>query len=229
MQSFHLYLLAATVLGIIPLFFRMNSVFKYLSNLIVMPYTVIHELCHSIMTFSTFGKVKGIQLFADSSGLAFSSTGSSISRFLTTLAGYTGSSLISIVFAHWIYTGNPNFVFYTYMAFSLIAFLLIQNIYGFLYMGLFNALCIYVLWAEQLHLIDHVAMYLTSILLVQSLLFSFTILRLSLRDKHNAGDATSLWQQTHIPAVLWGGFFFLFSCVCVYYVALNYIFAGSPH
>lgn len=228
MPYFQFYLLAAILLGVIPLFFRLNPIINYLSNVIVMPYTVIHELCHSMMTFCTFGKVKGIQLFANSSGLAFSSTGSSLSRFLTTFAGYTGSSLISVLFTHWIYTNNPAYVFYTYMAFSFITFLLIRNIYGFLYMGGFNAFCIYLLWAGQIHWIDHVAMYLTSVMIVQSLLFSFTILRLSKQDKHNAGDATALWNQTKIPTLFWGLFFFLFSCACVYYLAVTYIFAGSP-
>ena len=226
MDYFNYYLIAAVLLGLLPLFHRFHPVTRYISNVIVMPYTVIHELCHSFMTFITFGKVGGIQLFADSSGVAFSSTGSRLSRFLTTFAGYTGSSLISILFAHWIYTARPDYVFYTYMAFSIIVLLLIRNIYGFLYIGSFNAICGYLLWSGQLQWISHIAMYLTSVMIVQAVMFSFTILRLSKQDKHNAGDATSLWQQTKIPTLFWGLFFFLFSCACLYHIATKYVFGG---
>lgn len=222
LDVFYYYLGGALVLMLLPFFLRVSTGFRIISNVLAMPNTLVHEICHALATFFTFGRVHGIHLYANTAGKAFSSTGSWLSRIITVLAGYTGSSVISVLFVHFIFNGDMRFVIYTYMFFSVLTLIWIRNGYGFVYTFIFNAFCGYMLWKQYTVYLEHLAMYLTAILIVHSLYSSYVILLLSWR-KEPAGDAESMRNHTKLPTLFWGLFFFGFSIGCTYYIITQYL------
>lgn len=59
--------------------------------------------------------------------------------------------------------------------------------------------------------------------LVQSIVSAFVILKLSVTDRRNAGDATNLAKFTFIPTLVWGTLFFVQSIIAASYIFKSYL------
>lgn len=57
---------------------------------------------------------------------------------------------------------------------------------------------------------------------VQSIISAFVILKLSVTDRKNAGDATNLANITFIPTLVWGTLFFVQSIGAASYIVKTY-------
>lgn len=71
-------------------------------------------------------------------------------------------------------------------------------------------------------LLIHISILLSCMVLMQSIISAFVILKLSVTDRRNAGDATNLARFTFIPTLVWGALFFVQSLVAATYIVKEY-------
>ncbi|WP_416150595.1 M50 family metallopeptidase [Salipaludibacillus sp. HK11] len=172
--------------------------------------TMVHETGHAIAAILTGGRVKSISLFSNTGGLAITSHQGVIGRVITILAGYPTASLFSVLYVYALSEGLFNYIAMT-LAVILIYNLIfwVRNIIGWVWI-LSVLVVLYFLYTN--HFWDAFEISLTVIglsLLIQAFLSTWVIIAMSIKNKHQAGDATLLASTTKIPAVLWGGIFFL--------------------
>ncbi|NRF96122.1 M50 family metallopeptidase [Paenibacillus frigoriresistens] len=186
--------------------------------------TLIHEASHCLIALLFSGKVHSISLFSDTSGVATVSTRNWLSRVLVSYAGYTGSSSAAIGLYFALFKGRYELILISFILLLIVCLLFwIRNLYGFIWTISFVCIIGFIVYKDFSILILHVSFLLSAIVLAQSVSSSFIILKLSLRDSKNAGDATSLANATFIPAQLWGLLFFVQSLYSAYYIFEHFI------
>lgn len=181
-------------------------------------YTLFHEFGHAFVSKLTGGHIEKIELFHNTEGIAWSSNPFWLGRVLTGLAGYTFASGIAYLFLYMIDKELYNYVFI--ILFSVISFSLlfwVRNMYGLLW----SITILGLLWAlvglENQMLTENILFLITSIILIESIVSSFVIFKLSFSQPFNAGDATLLWKSViFIPAPIWGALFLVQSLMFGY-------------
>jgi hypothetical protein len=204
------YIIATIIIAFIP----------YVRSVTGTIHTLIHESGHALAALFTSGKVYSISLFANTGGVAYTGSRSWISSIVVGYAGYTFASLISFLSFYLISNGKFLILFYSFVSLALINLLLwVRNAFGILWLFLYLVGCSLLMY-YQLSFLKEVMVYLlSSVILVQSILASFTILLLSIKNTSRAGDALLLQKLTYIPAFIWGLLFFsqsLFSTYCIF-------------
>lgn len=172
-------------------------------------YTVFHEFGHALVSKLTGGHIEKIELFHNSEGVAWSSNRFWLGRVLTGLAGYPFASAISYLFLYLIDKQMYNYVYVILL--SIIVFSLIfwvRNIYGLLW----SVTAVGLLWGlanlENTLIIENILFLIIAVVVVEAIISSFTIFKLSIYQPFNAGDATLLWKSIiFIPAPIWGALF----------------------
>lgn len=163
------------------------------------------------MAVLTFGKVEKIELFANTEGTAWSTSRFWIGRVLTSLAGYPAASATAFLFLYLISNQNYFYVFVIIvfvMVFSLIFW--IRNFYGAFWVITFTATFVTLIWYGNQTLNENILLFITSIILVESVFSAFDILKLSFMKPTDAGDTTNLWKSIiFIPSPVWGILFFV--------------------
>ncbi|MBP3950788.1 M50 family metallopeptidase [Halalkalibacter suaedae] len=208
------YIIIACVISFIPI---LRTIFGSY-------HTLIHETGHAIIAIITRGNVRSISLFSNTEGVAHTSYRSWFGGVITSYFGYTFATLFTISSFFLIYHHH-----YTALSYCLIVlatinlFLWVRNTYGILWLICFLSLMIFIEYNQLLTFRIHFLTLLSSILLVQSLLSSFIIFRLSIVHSKGAGDATSLNKLTAIPTLLWGLLFFVQALYGTYFVITNYL------
>lgn len=199
-----LYLLGAAIL----------TRFIPFSNWFRMLDTMIHEFGHAIATLFASGQVRRIELYADHSGVTYSLVAAGWSHFFVALAGYTSASLFSIAmffsYSRWRHT--TGIVIITILA-LLSAVLFVRNNYGLIWLFIFIAINIFMLFLGE-KILSFYYLLLSFLCLEESVMGPITLLVAAITSPNQAGDATSLANITGIPAVLWALFFLAFSILC---------------
>ena len=214
---FNIRIFIAFVLSNIPLInsfikgnARVSKVIHALGMSVAICNTMVHETCHSLMAILTGGRIKGVSLSSDTSGLAETTSNSRIARILVSYAGYTGSSLVAVGLFYLLYLGNYEWIIYFFILLSAINWLFwVRNLFGFLWLTAFIGMMVFFLYKDFEVLLVHISILLTCMVLVQSIVSAFVILKLSVTDRRNAGDATNLAKFTFIPTLFWGTLFFV--------------------
>lgn len=180
--------------------------------------TLIHEVGHALIAKFTFGEVEKIELFADTSGVAWSSSRFWIGRVLTSLAGYITASATGYLFLYLIISQKYIYILFILLVVLIFSFFFwIRNLYGFLWTLTFSSLIIGLVLYDNKILTENILLFITSIIFVESVLSAFTIFKLSFTQPTKAGDATSLWKSIIlIPSPVWGLFFFAQSLLFAY-------------
>ncbi|MBI2633141.1 MAG: M50 family metallopeptidase [Parcubacteria group bacterium] len=184
--------------------------------------TIIHEMCHAIVTLLTGGSVVLIQINTNGSGVTWTSGGMPI---LIGNAGYLGT----ITYGGWMLMLCKNARQATIALIITVSFIFITTIlfirplisFGFLF-GIFftiaTVLCIRFFSQSLLQLC-------MSFLSLQLVLNGFSSLRtvtmIALTVKQNS-DAVDLEQATLIPAYLWTFFWIALSFFVLLFVAKNF-------
>ncbi|WP_227938235.1 M50 family metallopeptidase [Alkalihalobacillus deserti] len=214
MDFMYAYIAIAIIISFIP---RVRPFFFII-------YTLIHETGHALAALLTSGKVYCISLYASTDGVAHTGSKSWFSSVIVAYAGYTFSSLIAILAFFLIANGESTFLFYVLFTIALINLLLwVRNKFGIFWLLIYIGGS-YLLIHYQLTSVKEMIVYLlASIILVQSVLASLTILILSLTNSKQAGDAQALQKLTFIPAFVWGSIFFLQSLLSTYFVFIYFI------
>lgn len=172
--------------------------------------TLIHEVGHALAAKLTFGKVEKIELFANTEGTAWSSSRFWIGRVITSLAGYPTASATGFLLLYLIYNQKYLYVLIILLSFLIISFIFwIRNLYGLFWVITFSAFIVWLIVYNNVTLTENVLLFITSIVFVESITSAFTILKLSISQPGNAGDATSVWKSIiFIPPQVWGVLFF---------------------
>ncbi|MCQ2284869.1 MAG: M50 family metallopeptidase [Bacteroidales bacterium] len=183
--------------------------------------TALHEFGHALMALMTGGEVRKIQLFQDTSGVTTTQSGNRLSAFFVSLAGYPFA--VSIAWLSF-YLVQQNASLALVVALSVLFFIMllfwIRNGYGALWVVLFCAVNVFLIYKGNADHIQIAATFYAVMVLAESVYSAFVLLVLSLRDHNKAGDATNLEKLTHIPAVIWSLLFLAYTLWVVYRVWL---------
>lgn len=209
------YLAIALVMSQIPIL----GVYIALCN------TLLHEVYHVIMAACFSGKTAHkISLKNDASGLAVTSVNSRFGKVLTCYAGYTGSSLTAIGMFYLVNKGYFTLIIYFFITLTAISVLLwVRNVYGLFWGITFVSFLAFIVYKKYEMVIIHTSIFLSSVVLLESIWTAFTVFKLSFLQRKNAGDATCLAQLTFIPAAVWGTVFFSQSLYAGYFVIINFL------
>ncbi|WP_280771029.1 M50 family metallopeptidase [Salipaludibacillus daqingensis] len=172
--------------------------------------TMIHETGHALAAILSGGRVRSISLFQNTGGLAITSHRGFIGRVFTLLAGYPTASVFSVAYIFALTEG-----WYTYIAMTLAVILVynvifwVRNIIGWVWIVSVLA-GLYFLYTNQYWTSFELGLTIIGLmLLMQAFLSAWVVFIISLKDKHEAGDASILANTTKLPAILWGSFFVL--------------------
>ncbi|ASK64267.1 hypothetical protein CFK37_02480 [Virgibacillus phasianinus] len=172
--------------------------------------TLIHEMGHSLIAIITGGKVESISLFSNTEGTTLSSYQFWIGGFLTSLAGYVFSSFMAFLFMILIYKRKSGYVLSILLIILVIGLLFwVRNPFGLFWIITIIIGFSIVLVKGSKTVLEYLALFITSLLLVESVTSAFEIMYLGFISPSNAGDATNLAKVTFIPTLLWGVLFFI--------------------
>ena len=183
--------------------------------------TAIHELGHALMALVLEGNVKKIELFNDASGTTTTSSKTKFGSFLIAFIGYPFSSLVSYFIFYLLTVGyEKGFLIGISILLLFMLLLWVRNIYGAIWILIFCAINMYLIYLNNAHYI-HIAALLYAVFIAIDAIFSaLTILYLSIKQKEEAGDATLLKKITGIPAFIWGLLFASISGFIFYEIAI---------
>ncbi|AJY74672.1 M50 family metallopeptidase [Paenibacillus beijingensis] len=176
--------------------------------------TMVHEFCHALLTLLMSGRVSGIQLHADHSGVTYSYLSSWWSLTAVSLAGYIGASLFSLLlFAlYFKRRERTGLLLITAIALLMIVFWVHEG-FGVWWLAGFIGLnaAIYFFAPAFVH---WYYVLLAFIMLEESVLGPFYLLQYALLSPGQAGDAANMRQLTGIPALVWALLFVVVSLWC---------------
>ena len=197
----------------------MVSFIPLLKSIIATIHTLIHETGHALAALLTSGKVYSISLYATTDGVARTGSRSWFSSVIVTYAGYTFSSFFAILAFFLITNGETVLLFYVFLTIAFIHLILwVRNRFGVFWLLAYIGISLLFIYNQWIMMKEIIVLLLSSVILVQSLFASFTILILSMTKPHQAGDAKGLQKLTLIPAFVWGLIFFSQSLLATYYV-----------
>lgn len=173
--------------------------------------TLIHETGHSIIAIVTGGRVESVSLFSNTEGATLSSYQYWIGGFLTGVAGYVFSSFMAFLFMILIYKRKSGYVLSILLGILLVSLLFwIRNPFGLFWVITVIIGFSFVLVKGSKTVLNYVALFITSLLLVESVTSAFEIMYLGFVSSGSAGDATNLAKLTLIiPTQVWGILFFI--------------------
>jgi hypothetical protein len=177
--------------------------------------TLVHELGHALVTLILSGNVMYINLYADQSGVTYSSYTANWKLIPISLAGYMGAALFALLlfYLHTRKKERAGLVVVTLLA-VLSLMLFVRNDYGMIWCGGFAVLTIVICTIAPTWLRNSYYLLIAFLCLVESVISSFVILVLALQDAKSAGDAANLTEVTYVPAIFWGLLFTVFSLWC---------------
>jgi len=208
----YIYLFIAILIRMIP-FLNVN---------ISLINTLLHEVFHVIFAAIFSGNIRHkIRLEKDGSGLAITNLTSRAPKTLIYISGYVGSSVSALLLFYFLSMGMFKMVVYLIFSIVCISLLLwIRNLYGICWAISLILLLFTVIYLQNKTLFMHTSMFLSAVVFIQSIFSAFTVFKLSILERKNAGDATSLANETYIPAAIWGLLFFA-QALCIGYFILS--------
>lgn len=191
---FYLTLIFAAILPRIPLLGRYFRVFN----------TLVHEDGHALMALLTKGKIRRIELFADTSGSTTTKARYKISHFMTSLAGYPASAGAALLLFYLI---NKQDEFTLLIAISVFLglnlILFVRNSYGIIWLLTFGGLLYLLFYMENLTAMRIAITFFGGILFWGSIFSPAMLVKIAWQSPKQAGDATNLNKLTGIPSFLW--------------------------
>lgn len=189
--------------------------------------TLAHELAHAVVTLLLKGSVMHIYLYADQSGVTYTSYTNNWMLIPIALAGYMGSALFALLLFYLHARGKGRFgLACVAIAAGAALALFVRNNYGMAWSAGFTALTAFIYFAAPSWLRSGYYLLIAFICLVESIISPFILLYLAVTDPASAGDATSLSQSTFVPGFVWAALFCGFSLWCAK-IAVGHLFRRS--
>lgn len=210
LPEFFVYIVVALILTRVPV---VGKYFRLLN-------TLIHEIGHALMALFTSGRVYKVQVFSDTSGVAYTGSGNWLGRVLTSLAGYPFASFVAFMFVVLVSMDHLNIVVYMIVGTLLVSLVLwVRNWFGFAWVTVFLGCTVWLYMYASTELMTMYIYVVIAVLLIESVMTAVTILRLSFSSPSESGDCFNLSQSTKIPALVWG---VLFLGQALYFFSLSY-------
>lgn len=185
---------------------RLPVIGKYFRSV----YTMYHENGHSTMALLMGGKIHRIDLFANTEGVATTSSRFWLARVLTSFAGYPFASFVAFLFFYFLLQEQYQVLFYGLAITAALNLLLwVRNLYGIIWLVSLIGLLAGLHYLGDEQIIEYSLLFIGSILLSESIAAAMGILVLSIKQPLDAGDASSLRKSTWVSARIWGLVFFL--------------------
>lgn len=167
--------------------------------------TLVHEFGHAIVTLLVSGKVLYIHLFADHSGVTYSSAAAHSWRFiLIALAGYIVSTVFAVLLFYGYARGKQQTGLMAILILTAISLLFfVRNGYGVMWCIGFLLLTAAICFCPWPWLRQGYYLLVAFIALVESVLGPVFLLILAVQNPGQAGDAANLARLTPVPAALW--------------------------
>jgi hypothetical protein len=178
--------------------------------------TIAHEGSHGVAALLTGRRLAGIRLHSDSSGLTVSKGRSrGPGMVVTTAAGYVGPALGGLAGAALLTGGHAIGMLWTLLVLLALLLLQIRNFFGLVPVLLAGTgLFVVTRWASvELQLV--LAYAVTWFLLLASPRAVVELHRDRRREKDRSSDAATLARLTHLPGLLWVGFFLAVTGGCL--------------
>jgi branched-subunit amino acid transport protein AzlD len=177
--------------------------------------TLVHELAHALTALLFKGSVMHIYLYADQSGVTYTSYTDSWMVIPIALAGYMGSALFSLLLFLLYGKGKERFgLALIAIAAGVALALFVRNEYGMAWSAGFTLLSVIIYFVAPGWLRGGYYLLIAFICLVESIISPFVLLVLSVTEPSSAGDAASLSEATSIPAFVWSALFCFFALWC---------------
>lgn len=203
-QLFYLLILLSIILTRIP----------YLGKFFRVINTMIHEFGHASMALILKGEVVKINLFSDTSGNTLTKVNGKFSTFLVSISGYPFSSIVAFFIFYLINNSFTIFAIIIFMGFALISLILfVRNSYGIIWLLFFLIASGVILQYNSFRILYFWSVFNGSLLLIDSIVSSFVLLKISIQNPSGAGDANNLKKITHLPSWFWA---FIFVSINVY-------------
>jgi len=176
--------------------------------------TMIHEFGHALVTLLLSGKVLRIELYADHSGVTYSSMLTPGRSILVSLAGYMCASLFAWLLFVLYRKGRHVWGLGIMTAVAAVSLLLyVRGEFGMLWLTGFITLnaVIMIFGAKFAKFYYLLLAFLT---LEESVVSAMYVGWMSWTRPSAAGDATNLAGETFMPALFWGTLFAVFALWC---------------
>jgi Peptidase M50B-like len=172
--------------------------------------TLVHESGHAFMTLLFSGEVVSVELFHTGEGLAVSKSKSWFTKFFVSMAGYPFSSIVSFVFAYFIFRNKYDYVLYSVISLSIINLIFwVRNPYGLVWLIVLLASLFSFFYFDLEQVKYYAALTITAFIFTDAWISAWHVLYLSIREPKKAGDAKNLQSFALLPAFFWGLFFWI--------------------
>jgi len=172
--------------------------------------TIAHEGGHAVAALLSGRRLAGIRLHSDSSGVTVSrGRPRGPGMVFTALSGYIAPSLLGLLAAILLYQRHALAVLWVSLLLLTLMLLQIRNFRG-LYSMLVAGFAVFaVSWWAPAQVQSVTAYLVTWFLLLAGPVTVWELQRARRRSREGASDADQLARLTHVPALVWVGFFLL--------------------
>lgn len=180
--------------------------------------TLLHESGHALAAILTSGEVVHVELNADTSGTAFTKSGSKFRAMLVSFSGYPFAALASGMLIWLSVTNQYRVVFLILLSLALLNLMLfVRNTYGIVWLMTFSGLIVFVAWFDKMPLTSIFTLAISLIAFAETIMSTLVILYLGLALPRKAGDLTNLARASRVPAAFWALLTAGIVAVLVYY------------
>jgi hypothetical protein len=175
--------------------------------------TIVHESGHAVAAVLTGRRLTGIRLHSDTSGLTLSvgkRTGPGM--IVTAAAGYLAPALVGLAGVILLAYDQITVMLWTAVAILGLMLVMVRNLYGALSLVLVGGVVLGVSLRADSGIQSAFGYGMTWFLLLGSVRPVIEMQRQRRRRPGSNSDADQLGQLTHLPAAVWVGFFFAFTC-----------------
>jgi hypothetical protein len=178
--------------------------------------TIVHEAAHGMAAFATGRRVSGIRLHRDTSGVTFwKGRDRGPGSVLTVLAGYLGPAAVGLGAALVLSEGYAVGMLWALLLLLALMLLQIRNLFGLWSVLLAGTVLVVVTKWAPAELQQLVAYVVTWFLLLAAPRTIVELHRSRRGGRDTTSDAAQLARLTHLPGLLWVGFFLAATLGCL--------------
>lgn len=210
--------MSRTAIVLIPILVVICIRLPYVQTILRPLYTLVHEFSHALTALVLGNKIKEIEIKPDCSDSCSSLSKNKLRSFIVSLVGYTVPPILSCLILAHLTSSFLKPIFIVFTVFALIALVLyIRKTFATVWtigLCMFQIAVLCVPWLES-RMVYILYLY-ASVLLVESLFASVTLLYINLINARKAGDAYNLQKISHLPAIFYSVLFVGVSLWCIY-------------
>jgi len=185
--------------------------------------TLLHESGHALGAILSSGEVVHIELNKDTSGTAYTKSGSKSAAMFVSFAGYPFAAFASGLLIWLTVTNQYNLVFLILLTIALLNLMLfIRNTYGIIWLITFSGLIVLVAWIGNPSVSRIFTLSVSLISFAETIMSTLTIFYLGLTSPRKAGDLTNLAKTSKVPALIWALLITGLVGMIVYFTIINY-------